>query len=149
MTKQCYFMDTSALFKRYVEESGSNVVNRLLGKEDACYISILTLCEVISNLKRLVEIDGLLSDDEFKMVKSIFLNDIGNGYLQTLDVGPQVILSSLEICSTRYITPLDAIQLATVLSMNEANPVFVCSDVKVNRIAEDLGLEVLNPVQID
>ena len=149
MTKQCYFMDTSALFKRYVEESGSNVVNRLLGKEDACYISILTLCEVISNLKRLVEIDGLLSDDEFKMVKSIFLNDIGNGYLQTLDVGPQVILSSLEICSTRYITPLDAIQLATVLSMNEANPVFVCSDVKVNRIAEDLGLEVLNPGQID
>ena len=149
MTKQCYFMDTSALFKRYVEEIGSNVVNRLLGKEDACYISILTLCEVISNLKRLVEIDGLLSDDEFKMVKSIFLNDIGNGYLQTLDVGPQVILSSLEICSTRYITPLDAIQLATVLSMNEANPVFVCSDVKLNRIAEDLGLEVLNPGQID
>lgn len=149
MTKQCYFMDTSALFKRYVEESGSNVVNRLLGKEDACYISVLTLCEVISNLKRLVKIDGLLSDDEFKMVKSIFLNDIGNGYLQTLDVGPQVILSSLEICSTRYITPLDAIQLATALSVKQANPVFVCSDVKLNRIAEDLGLEVLNPGRID
>ena len=149
MAEQIFFIDTSALFKRYVEESGSNVVNRLLGKEDACYISTITICEVMSNLKRLVEIDGLLSDDEFKMVKSIFLNDIGNGYLQTLDVGPQVILSSLEICSTRYITPLDAIQLATVLSMNEANPVFVCSDVKVNRIAEDLGLEVLNPGQID
>jgi len=149
LAEQIYFIDTSALFKRYVEESGSKEVNRLFEEEDVCYISTITICEVISNLKRLVEIDGLLSDDEFKMVKSIFLNDIGNGYLQTLDVGPQVILSSLEICSTRYITPLDAIQLATVLSMNEANPVFVCSDVKLNRIAEDLGLEVLNPGQID
>lgn len=72
MAEQCYFIDTGALFKRCVEESGSNIVNRLLEEEDSCYISILTLNEVISNFKRLVEIDGLLSDDEFKLVKGIF-----------------------------------------------------------------------------
>lgn len=58
--------------------------------------------------------------------------------MQTIDAGPQIILSSLELCSARYLTPLDAIQLATVLSINEDNPVFVCSDLKINRIAEEL-----------
>ena len=110
MAEQIYFIDTSALFKRYVEESGSNEVNRLFEEEDVCYISTITLCEMISNLKRLVEIDGLLSDEEFKLVKAIFLNDVGKGYLQTIDAGPQIILNSLELCSARYLAPLDAIQ---------------------------------------
>ena len=90
-----------------------------------------------------------MSDEEFKLVKAIFLNDVGKGYLQTIDAGPQIILSSLELCSARYLTPLDAIQLATVLSMNEANPVFVCSDLKLNGIAEELGLKFLNPGRAD
>jgi len=51
-----------------------------------------------------------LSDEEFKLVKAIFLNDVGKGYLQTIDAGPQIILSSLELCSARYLAPLDAIQ---------------------------------------
>lgn len=49
-----YFIDTSALFKRYVEEAGSSTINRLLDSGAPCYISMATLTEVVANLRRLV-----------------------------------------------------------------------------------------------
>lgn len=145
MDKQTYFIDTSALFKRYVEESGSAVVNKIFEEKANRYISVLTLTEVVSNLKRLAEIDAVINNEEFEFVKRTFLGEIGSGHLHILEAGPMIILQSLELCSTQYLTPLDAIQLATALSLTDDHPIFLCADHKLNRIACELGLETLNP----
>lgn len=53
-----FFIDTSALFKRYQVEKGSDIVSDTLEKKDSeLFISSLTVIEVVSNLKRLCDID--------------------------------------------------------------------------------------------
>lgn len=140
-----YFLDTSALFKRYVQEEGSETVDILFNKEENIFlISSITICEVVSNLRRLVDVDRLISEKEFDLIKATFLGEIADGLLELTQLTTNIILESLEIISKKYVTPLDAIQLATALSLPE-KPVFVCADKKLLRIAKDSGLEVLNP----
>ena len=146
MTPPSYFFDTSALFKRYVNETGSPVVNRLLDGGAPCYISMATLTEVVANLRRLVDVDQVISNDEFKQVKESFLGEIGAGTLRTVPLTPTIILTSLEICSLRYVTPLDAIQLISALSLGDKT-FFVCSDLKLLHLAKYYGLQTLNPTE--
>ncbi|MBS4022257.1 MAG: type II toxin-antitoxin system VapC family toxin [Dethiobacter sp.] len=139
-----YFVDTSALFKRYVFEQGSSFMDQIFSEKSSVYISTVTLCEIISNLRRLVDIDNLISEKEFTTIKAAFLADIGNEIIDIVDLTPSIILKSLDICSDEYVTPLDSIQLSTALSMAE-KPVFVCSDRKLLRLAAKWGLQAVNP----
>jgi uncharacterized protein len=146
MSEKTYFIDTSALFKRYTDEPGSEVVNKVFAERASRFISQLTITEVVSNLKRLAEIDHLISDAEFKQVMKIFLGEIAGGAIYTLDVTPKVVLLSVDLCSEHYLTPIDALQLATALSIKSSNPLFVCSDHKLVKVAESYGLQILNPL---
>ena len=71
------FIDTSALFKRYQIEQGTEKTNALIenSRQDV-YLSSLTIIEVISNLKRLHEIDRLTTEEEFIQQRLFFYNDI-------------------------------------------------------------------------
>lgn len=140
-----YFIDTSALFKRYVFEKGSQTINHIFAEKANRYISVVTLCEVTSNLRRLVDVDKILYETEFTQVKSTFLGEIGNEILDVIDLTPSIILKSMDICSENYVTPLDAIQLASALTLKE-RPVFVCSDKKLLRSANQWGLSTIDPV---
>jgi len=141
-----YFLDTSALFKRYVLEKGSQVVNDLFNNQNATiFISEVTLCEVISNLRRLVDVDKIITEDEFEELRATFLGDVGDEIFEIVELTSTIILTSLEICSKQYITPLDSIQLASALSFSE-KPVFVCSDQKLLRLARKQGLITIDPM---
>jgi len=145
LPKKCYFIDTSALFKRYVKENGSDLVNQIFTEEADRFISMVTLTEVVSNIKRLVEIDNLINEDEFELIKQAFLGELGSGYLYTIEPGAQIIIKSMELCSDKYMTPLDAIQLATALSIANSKPIFLSADQRLNSIAELQGLAIINP----
>ena len=106
---------------------------------------MITLTEVVSNIKRLSEVDGLISSDQSELIIKAFLGELGSGRLHTVEAGAQVIISSLELCSDQYMTPLDAIQLASALSLAETNPVFLCSNLRLNKLARSYGLPVINP----
>lgn len=138
------YLDTSALFKRYVNESGSKHVNLLFAQQTKLLTSALTICEVISNLRRLVDVDKVINESEFITLKKIFLADIGTGSLDIINFTPEVLFESLSLCSQRYVTPLDAIQLASALTLSEY-PIFVCCDQKLLTLAEGHGLIVLDP----
>jgi len=61
-----FFLDTSALFKRYQVENGTEVVNQLLEKGAGdLFISSLTIVEITSNLKRLCAIDKVTNEDQY------------------------------------------------------------------------------------
>mgnify|MGYP001163460931 CR=1 FL=1 len=139
-----YFLDTSALFKRYMQEKGSDIVDGLFKEENLLFISSITLCEVISNLRRLVDVDRIITEKEFNLLRATFLGDVGDGRLDLIELTTAILLESLEIISKKYVAPLDAIQLATALSLPE-KPVFVCADRKLLRIAGEYELAVLNP----
>ncbi|TDA67734.1 MAG: PIN domain-containing protein [Clostridia bacterium] len=141
----CFFFDTSALFKRYRWEEGSNVVAGILQQDAVFYISAITLCEVISNLRRLADVDGLISPQEFEVLRATFLGDVGERLFEVIEVTADIILTATDLASQKYIAPLDAIQIATALSVPE-KPAFVCADQKLIRIAVASGLHVMDPL---
>lgn len=141
---ETYFIDTSALFKRYVVEDGSKSIDLLFESKKVIFISSVTLCEVISNLRRLVDVDKIITEDEFNSLKATFLGDVGDEILTLIDMTTSILLMSLDIITEKYITPLDAVQLATALSLPE-KPVFVCADKMLLRMAEKYGLSVRDP----
>ena len=60
-----FFIDTSALFKRYQPEKGTATVTRILeDHSEPLYISSITIVEMISNLKRLFEVDRITTEDQ-------------------------------------------------------------------------------------
>lgn len=140
-----FFFDTSALFKRYRWEEGSNVVAGILQQDAVFYISAITLCEVIANLRRLVDVDGIISQEEFEVLRATFLGDVGERVFEVVEVTADIILAATDLASQKYITPMDAIQIATALSVAE-KPVFVCADQKLIRMAAASGLPVLDPL---
>jgi uncharacterized protein len=146
MSEKTYFIDTSALFKRYADELGTEMVNQIFAEKAIRFISQLTITEVVSNLKRLAEIDQVISDAEFKQLMKVFLGDIACGAIFTLDLTPKLVLLSVDLCSEHYLTPIDALQLAAALSIKTSDPIFVCSDHKLVRVAELHGLKTLNPL---
>lgn len=144
LVKENFFLDTSALFKRYVPEKGSDVVDGLFELDTPLFISSVTLCEVVSNFRRLVDVDKIITEKEFKILKAAFLGEIGDGLLELVELTTSIFLDSLEIISKKYVTPLDSIQLASALSLPE-RPVFVCSDLKLVSLAKDYGLSIIKP----
>lgn len=144
LVKENFFLDTSALFKRYVPEKGSDVVDGLFELDTPLFISSVTLCEVVSNFRRLVDVDKIITEKEFKILKAAFLGEIGDGLLELVELTTSIFLDSLEIISKKYVTPLDSIQLAAALSLPE-RPVFVCSDLKLASLAKDYGLSIIEP----
>jgi hypothetical protein len=61
-----FFIDTSALFKRYQPEKGTDLVCRILEESgQPLYISSISIIEIISNLKRLFEIDNITDEVTF------------------------------------------------------------------------------------
>ena len=72
-----YFIDTSALFKRYVEEQGSEVVDSIFSESAEKHISTISILELLSNLQRLHLIDKIMSSSQFTAAWTAFSLDPG------------------------------------------------------------------------
>lgn len=72
-----YFIDTSAFFKRYQLEKGTALVSQILETSDQpVFIAALSIVEIISNLRRLFEVDKITSEDQFLQQRAFFYQDI-------------------------------------------------------------------------
>jgi len=74
-----YLIDTSTLFKRYINEPGTKKLDELFAATGAFFISALTIVELISNLKRLNQVDGAIDDNTFTALKREFFRDLDKG----------------------------------------------------------------------
>lgn len=141
-----FFIDTSALFKRYQPERGTDAVCRILeSKDDLKFISAVSIIEVISNLKRLCEIDKITTEEQFYLQRSFFYQDIENLDVTIIDIMTEDIIKADGLILKRYMKPLDSIQLAIALKVPVNGLTFVCSDNGLCNIAESEGLLILNP----
>lgn len=141
-----FFIDTSALFKRYQLEQGTNIVCQILEKKDDLrFISTISIIEVISNLKRLCEIDKITTKEQFHFQRAFFYQDIGALGITITDITSEDIIKADELILKRYMKPLDSIQLAIALKIPINGLTFVCSDRGLCNIAKTEGLLILNP----
>ena len=141
-----YFVDTSALFKRYQPEKGTAVVSQILEEADEpIFISSITIVEIISNLKRLCEVDKITTEEQFLNQRSFFYRDIGALNITILDVSAEDVIKAEDLILRRYMKPIDSIQLAIALNLKLDKITFVSSDRRLCKVADEEGLRTITP----
>jgi len=139
-----YFIDTSALFKRYVPEEGSEWLERLFDEGTEILISTLTRVEIASNLKRLLSVDRVIDRTQFTAAWASFSMDLASGRIEALGVSSAIVDRATHLLKDTYITPVDALQISSALSLGEGTTV-VSSDQKLNGLLATLGIPCVDP----
>jgi len=107
-----YFFDTSALVKRYIKESGSEVIDNTIDKANNILVSALTHIETISAFRRLLAEEKICEAD-YEKLKSELNKDFKD--FTILPVSQKTLNKAYQIVDTEDLRTLDAIQLATLI----------------------------------
>lgn len=143
-----YFLDTSALAKRYVAETGSNWIRgwipRRAGHE--IIISRLATVELIAVAVRKLR-DKTLPQSDFRRLRNNFYAHVRDQY-QVIEFEPGVLSLSRQLLLKYPIRTLDSIQLASALRVG-ANVrqalTFVAADARLLAAAAAEGLPTDDP----
>lgn len=141
---QYYFLDTSALVKRYHQEIGTDVIDSIFDSEDRIIvISNISISEFVSAINRKKN-ENEITQDDLDVVLSKFYADVMEE-LTVIGIGDSHITSSIELVLGHNLKALDSLQLATALELNELDTTFVSADDKLCEAAEKEGLRIVNP----
>jgi uncharacterized protein len=147
-----YFLDSSALVKRYLNEAGSSWLSGLFAPNlnHDFFIAIVASVEVISAVTRRSRGGGISTTDAIAVCTQ-FKSDLQLDY-QIVEITESVIDSAIVLAETHGLRGYDAIQLAAGCEVNKlciANGLpaitFVCADNMLNAAALNEGLVVENP----
>lgn len=145
-----YFLDSSALLKRYHSEAGSADVESLFNAAaNRLLISELALVEIRSSLARKVR-EGIFSPAVYQSLVARSDADVSGGRLKAAAVGTLRLSAASALFATHGLThnlrTLDAIHLATALAIHSRTRLtaFVAADRKLLAVAEQAcGLKVI------
>ena len=149
-----YFLDSSALVKRYAVETGTAWVNNLCdpANNHLVLIANVTIVEVAAALaskRRSKEI----TDETCRQVMQDFIRDAATHY-RVLGVDQRVITLGVDLTGRQKLRGYDAVQLAVALTANrtllsqQLSPlIFVCADQDLLTAASSEGLPTDDPNQ--
>ncbi len=141
-----YFMDSSALVKRYHQEIGTEVIDNIIETNyEQIFISSIALIEIIATLRRKVK-ERKISKNRFIKLKSAFLYDVEKRYT-LIPLDDSVLADALHIAEKRGCKSLDSLQLASAIKTKliDEKIIFVCADKQLLKYAKNEGFEVINP----
>lgn len=142
-----HFFDTSALVKRYYEESGTETVDRIIeSEENRVAISSLSVIETVSAFRRKMNTGELAREDVDVLLGSFFEEALDQFVLIPME--ESILQFSFDLVLEDDLRTLDSLQLAAGLAVDAEveKMVFVCADSDLVATAEDRGLETVNPV---
>jgi len=149
-----FYFDTSAMVKRYHEEVGSEILDKIFEfKEHGFAVSFWTILEftvAFSARMRRKE----LSRDAFNTVVSRFLKDVLDTFAVT-SVNDELIASATPLAIKHNLPSADCLQLASALNLKKAlepaneKLVLICSDKDLCRAAEKERTELIDPERKD
>ena len=147
-----YFLDSSALVKRYISETGSEWVLGLFDPalNHEVFVAAVTGVEIVAAITRRAR-GGNISATDATAVRSQFRGDLQTDY-QIIEITESIVSSGMTLAETYGLRGYDAIQLAASRAVNElciANSlppvIFVSADDELNVAASNEGLVVENP----
>jgi uncharacterized protein len=147
-----YFLDTSAIIKRYIFEPGQTWLLSLCNPAQGhdLYISQAALVEVVAAICRRAR-EKSISLTERDWLITAFREDSEQSY-NIWPVTSGLYTSAGDLCRSHRLRAYDAVQLACTLALrqytvaNQApDPIFVCADIGLLDIAGVAGLQVENP----
>lgn len=128
-------VDSSALAKRYVDETGSDQLDRLLAGAAELAFCIILVPEIISGLNRRRR-ERALTAAEYQKTKKQLLNDVRDATV--LQINPPVIACSVKLLETNSLRSLDALHVACALEWGA--DLFVTADKRQLAAATNSGL---------
>ena len=147
-----YFLDTSALVKRYHPEDGTPTIDRVFSEPGAdIVISRVALVEIVSALALKVR-SGAISALQFEQYRRHVHRDIRHRVIRVARMAVRHFQLADELlcrhARTHRLRTLDALQLAVAIDLNSQGlaVTFVCADEVICPLAQSEGLSVLNPL---
>jgi uncharacterized protein len=147
-----FFLDSSALVKRYAQETGSAWVEILTDPQAGhhFYLARITAVEVVAAVARRQR-GGAFSAADAAAALTDFADDLAHQYRQ-VDITSRLITQAIELAKTYALRGYDAIQLAAVLTVHVAREAqglsrltLVSADHELNTAAVAEGLLVDDP----
>lgn len=147
-----FFFDSSAIVKRYVNETGSNFVEGLtdLKSGNLILLARITRVEVAAAIARRLKNKSITTADAQNAL-AIFQHDLTNNYY-TVEITPVLLSSAMSLATKHALRGYDAVQLAAALEANEERIInllspltLVSADTELNNAAQAEGLNVENP----
>ncbi len=146
-----YYFDSSALVKRYLNETGTTWVRSLFGSSsNTVYTVRISGAEVVAAIFRSVRIGSIAASDADAAVVQ-FKADLSIRY-QMVEVTEPIIDSAMLLAEKYGLRGYDSVQLAAALILQRLRMflslppiIFVCADNKLNAAASAEGFMVENP----
>ena len=147
-----YFLDSSALVKRYVTEAGSNWLHALLAPETGNQIVVarITWVEVLSAFARLQR-QGNLNAGDIAGVIQAFRYDWDTQY-QVIEMDAALIEQAGQLVQKHPLRAYDSVQLSAALTLQNALRqiaplplIFLSADSRLLEAAGAEGLQTDNP----
>ena len=150
-----YFLDTSAVVKRYIVETGSEWVTTLCRplSNHTIIISQATLVEAVAAIcRKAKEQDASQRISEIDRDRNIsrFRQNAQQQY-NLVQVTSAIYTQAGDLCRLHRLRAYDAVQLTcalevrTTLAPLQIAPIFVSADINLLNIAQAEGLNVENP----
>ena len=149
-----YFVDASALVKRYADEAGSGRIHQITDSPagNIVLLAEITIAEVAAAFSAKHRAPGGITREERDRALGRFLQDCDEHYL-LIPVERTVIDRAVELTQTHRLRGYDAVQLATALvtrdtlrSQDLPAPIFVSSDKDLLSAAGAESLSFENPL---
>lgn len=147
-----YFLDSSALVKRYILETGSAWIQLQTAPQtgNSLFIARITWVEVISALARRQR-EGSLTSADVAGVENEFRADLNTQY-QVIELDARLAETAAQLVGQYPLRAYDAVQLASVLLLQPAfaatqstSLIFLTADDRLSATARALGLLTDNP----
>ncbi len=147
-----YFLDSSALVKRYVPETGSAWIRALSAPQtgNSFFIARITWVEVRSAIARR-EREGSLTPTDATVIIQRFRSEMNNQY-QVIELDATLAERAGQLVNQYPLRAYDAVQLASGLLIQPAfattqstQLIFLTADNRLSAIAQALGLLTDNP----
>jgi uncharacterized protein len=110
-----YFLDSSALLKRYISEAGSSWIQSLTAEsaDNLVIVAQITWVEIHSALARRQR-EGSLNANQVNQILEVFCYEFDNQY-QKVGLLPAVMQMAGQLVSRHPLRAYDAVQLASAL----------------------------------
>ncbi len=141
-----YYLDSSALVKRYAAEAGSAQMTSLIEGRVTIAISWLAIPETLAAVARRAK-TGSLGVAELASIRSKFAQDLQ--HVMIVEVGGAAVEGIESLIARHALRGADSIHLATALWLWRATNspvVFVASDDELLNAARSERLKTYNPV---
>jgi predicted nucleic acid-binding protein len=152
-----FYMDSSALAKRYVPETGSGLVDEILDNVAGRRIYLLNVGagEVISILVRRKNAGGISAADLTDLLVDFYSEIVHRRPVRKMPITNRLAINAFSLIVTHSINSTDAIALKSALAIADKlrargdDLVLVASDQRLLRAAQAEGLATFNPENQD